>query len=76
MFHNVGKLTTGELAGAETACQLLIALHRERDALDNDFYVEVSTVLADIHAEQEDRAAAEARHKIALAAQAANKVQQ
>jgi hypothetical protein len=75
MYHNVGKLTTGELDGAETACQLLIALHRQRGVLDTDCYVAVSTVLADIHAEQEDRAAAESRDKIAIAARKANEVQ-
>jgi hypothetical protein len=74
MYHNFGKLTTGELSGAETACQLLVALHEAHGVLDHDLYIGVSTALADIHSNQEDRAAAEARGRITAAARHASEI--
>jgi hypothetical protein len=66
---NLNALTTGELNAAERACQHLMALHDQHDAIDRELYMGVSTLLADVHMTQEDRAEAERRHRVGLAAQ-------
>jgi hypothetical protein len=69
---NLSALTTGELNSTTTACEFLMRLYDNHEAISRDLYVRLSTLLADVQMTQEDRAAAERRHRLALAAQQAS----
>ncbi|MBV9451131.1 MAG: hypothetical protein JO345_35110 [Streptosporangiaceae bacterium] len=52
---NLGGVPAEDLDHAEVAADLLLAMHQRYEILDPELAVKLSTLVADVHAAQEDR---------------------
>lgn len=51
---NLRDLTADELDNAEAACDVLLGLHQRHHVLDQETWIKIDTLHADIAAAQED----------------------